>query len=86
MYIPVAITVDFILNSLIALWASVAIRRWNMLGALPYFYFLRWVEIGLYLWSAFEILALHRFQEEVKGWGTEGRRYALDAAALQDIG
>lgn len=86
MYIPVAITVDFILNSLIALWASVAIRRWNMLGALPYFYFLRWVEIGIYLWSALEILVLHRFQEEIKGWGTEGRRYALDSAALHDIG
>lgn len=85
MYIPVAITVDFILNSLIALWASVAVRRWNMLGALPYFYFLRWVEIGIYLWSAFEILVLHRFQEEIKGWGTEGRRYALNATVLQDI-
>ncbi len=86
MYIPVAVTVDFILNSLIALWASLAIRRWNMLGALPYFYFLRWVEISIYLWSAFEILALHKFQEDIKGWGTEGRRYALNAAALQDIG
>ena len=85
MYIPVAITVDFILNSLIAVWASVAARRWNLLGALPYFYFLRWVEISIYLWSGFEILVLHRFQEEVKGWATEGRRYALDAAALRDI-
>jgi cellulose synthase/poly-beta-1,6-N-acetylglucosamine synthase-like glycosyltransferase len=85
MYIPVAVTADFILNSLIAIWASVVIRRWNLLGALPYFYFLRWVEIGIYLWSGFEILILKRFQEEPKGWATEGRRYALDAAALQDI-
>jgi cellulose synthase/poly-beta-1,6-N-acetylglucosamine synthase-like glycosyltransferase len=85
MYVPVAITVDFILNSLIALWASATIGRWNLLGALPYFYFLRWVEISIYLWSGFEILVLHRFQTEVKGWATEGRRYALDATALQDI-
>jgi len=85
MYVPVAVTVDFILNSLIAIWASAVIRRWNLLGALPYFYFLRWVEIGIYLWSGFEILVLKRFQDEVKGWATEGRRYALDASALQDI-
>ncbi len=85
MYVPVAITVDFILNSLIAAWASVVARRWNLLGALPYFYFLRWIEISIYLWSGFEILVLHKFQEEVKGWATEGRRYALNAAALKDI-
>ncbi len=85
MYVPVAITVDFTINSLIALWASLAIRRWNLLGALPYFYFLRWVEIGIYLWSGFEILALHRFREDVKGWATEGRRYTVNAHALQDI-
>jgi len=85
MYVPVAVTADFLLNSLIAIWASVAIRRWNLLGALPYFYFLRWVEIGIYLWSGVEILILKRFEDEVKGWATEGRRYALDASALQDI-
>ena len=85
LYVPVAITVDFILNSVIALWASAAVRRWNLLGAMPYFYFLRWVEIAIYLYSGFEVLVLKKFQEEVKGWDTEGRRYALDASALQDI-
>lgn len=85
MYVPVAVAADFILNSLIGIWASIVIRRWNLLGALPYFYFLRWVEIGIYLRSGFEILVLKRFQAEVKGWDTEGRRYALDAAVLQDI-
>jgi cellulose synthase/poly-beta-1,6-N-acetylglucosamine synthase-like glycosyltransferase len=83
--IPVAITADFVFNSLIAIWASAAIRRWNLLGALPYFYFLRWLEIAIYLVSGFEILVLKRFQQEAKGWATEGRRYELSASVLQDV-
>lgn len=85
MIIPVAIAADFILNSAIAIWASFAAKRWMLLGALPYFYFLRWVEIGIYLTAFVEIMILKRFQTSVRGWATEGRRYKLDLAALQDI-
>lgn len=85
MYVPVWITVDFILNSLIAIWASLVTKRWNLLGALPYFYFLRWVEVGIFLWSGYEVWVLRRFKEEIKGWATEGRRYKINATALQDI-
>jgi poly-beta-1,6-N-acetyl-D-glucosamine synthase len=83
--IPIAIAADIVLNGIIAIWASFAARRWNLLGALPYFYFLRWLEIGIYLMAAFEILVLGKFKSEVKGWATEGRRYKLDAGALQDV-
>jgi cellulose synthase/poly-beta-1,6-N-acetylglucosamine synthase-like glycosyltransferase len=83
--IPVAFAADFILNSLIAIWAMIIIRRWNILGALPYFYFLRWLEIGIFLWAFVEIMILRRFQVEVRGWATEGRRYKLNSAALQDV-
>jgi biofilm PGA synthesis N-glycosyltransferase PgaC len=84
MIIPVAIAADFVMNGLIALGSSVVIKRWNLLGALPYFYFLRWLEIGIYFIAMFEVLVLKRFQSEVKGWATEGRRYKVDSAALQD--
>ncbi len=83
--IPVAIAADFVLNSAIAIWASVAAKRWTLLGALPYFYFLRWVEIIVYLTAFVEVMVLHRFQTNAKGWATEGRRYKLDVSALQDI-
>ena len=86
MVIPVAIAADVVLNGFIALAASAVIKRWNLLGALPYFYFLRWTEIGVYLIAFFEVMVLKRFQSEVKGWGTEGRRYKLSKSALQDIG
>jgi hypothetical protein len=85
MIIPVAIAADFILNSAIAVWASIASKRWALIGALPYFYFLRWVEIGIYLTAFVEVIILRRFQTNVKGWATEGRRYKLDMAALQDV-
>lgn len=83
--IPVAIAADAIMNGLIAVWASFVARRWNMLGALPYFYFLRWVEIIIYLKAFVEVIIFGGFNEEIKGWGTEGRRYALSADALSEV-
>jgi cellulose synthase/poly-beta-1,6-N-acetylglucosamine synthase-like glycosyltransferase len=83
--IPVAIAADFILNSAISVWAAFVTKRWMVPGAMPYFYFLRWVEIGIYLWSFVEVMLLGRFKTEVKGWATEGRRYKLNLNALQDV-
>ncbi len=85
MVIPVAIAADFILNGMIAFGSSFAAKRWNLLGALPYFYFLRWLEIGIYFVALYEVLVQKKFQSAIKGWDTEGRRYKLDDAALQDI-
>lgn len=84
MAIPVAITADFVLNSVIAIWATFVTRRWYMLGAMPYFYFLRWLEIGIYIMAFFEIMVLGKFKSDIRGWSTEGRRYQLNASALQD--
>lgn len=83
--IPVAISADIVLNGITAIGSSVAAKRWTLLGALPYFYFLRWVEISVYLKAFFEIMVLRRFQSEARGWDTEGRRYKLSAATLQDL-
>jgi cellulose synthase/poly-beta-1,6-N-acetylglucosamine synthase-like glycosyltransferase len=85
MIIPVAIAADFILNSIIALGSSVVAKRWNLLGAMPYFYFLRWLEVGIYFIALFEVLVLKKFQGDIKGWDTEGRRYKVDEAAMQDV-
>jgi hypothetical protein len=56
-----------------------------MLGALPYYYFLRWVEIFVYIYAFFEVIVLGKFKTEIKGWGTEGRRYKISTAALQEV-
>lgn len=85
MLLPVAIAADIVLNGIIAIGASVIIKRWNLISALPYFYFLRWIEIGAYLTGFFEVMVLGKFKSDIKGWGTEGRRYKLSDEALQDI-
>ena len=83
--IPVIIASDIILNGFIALFASAVAKRWMLIGALPYFYFLRWVEIGIYIRAFFEVMVLKRFQDEVIGWSTAGRRYELSKQALLDV-
>lgn len=85
MLIPVAIAADIIVTGIIALGSSAIAKRWNLLGAVPYFYFLRWLEIGIYVKAFVEVMILRRFQTEIRGWGTEGRRYKLTANALQDV-
>lgn len=82
--IPIMLAADFIVTSFIALASSVVIRRWSLLSALPYFYVLRWLELGIFITAFVEVMILKRFQTEIKGWTTEGRRYKLSAQALQD--
>jgi cellulose synthase/poly-beta-1,6-N-acetylglucosamine synthase-like glycosyltransferase len=81
--IPVAIAADFTLNSIIAIGSSVVAKRWTLLGAMPYFYFLHWVEIIVYIRAFFEIMVFGKFKAKIVGWDTEGRRYKLDKLALQ---
>ena len=82
--IPFVLAADFVVTGIITLASSAVIKRWNLLGCLPYFYALRWVEIGIFVTAFVEIYILGKFQTEIRGWGTEGRRYKLDANALKD--
>lgn len=83
--LPFIIAADFVVNGVITLASSVIIKRWNLIGSLPYFYFLRWVEIIIFVIAFVEIYILRKFRNEIKGWGTEGRRYKLNATALKDV-
>lgn len=83
--IPLAITVDFILTSLITIISAVTIRRWMMLGVLPYFYFLRLTELTLYFRALFKVMVMRSHKEVTHGWATEGRRYKVDASAMRDV-
>lgn len=83
--LPIVIASDFAVTCALALFSAVAARRLAILGSLPYFYFLRWIEIGITVIAYFEVVALRKFRGEAfKGWSTKGRRYALDAKALKD--
>lgn len=83
--IPIVIGSDFLVTCALAVFSAVAARRAAILGSLPYFYFLRWVEIGTVVIAYFEVIAMRKFRAQTfKGWSTKGRRYALDAKALKD--
>ena len=83
--IPVALAIDFIFTGILTLGSALAIKRWALIGVLPYFYFLRIAEIVMYFTAFIEILVLKRTTSGLKGWATEGRRYKINAPALQDI-
>jgi len=84
-FIPVMIVADVFVTSLIVIMTAVTVKRINVFSALPYFYFLRWLELGLFVMSFVEIFILRKFRTHVVGWGTEGRRVALSAESLKDI-
>lgn len=79
------IAVDLILNALITIASAIAIRRWALIGVIPYFYFLRLIEVGTHVVAFVEIMILNRFQTSVIGWSTAGRRYELSKQAMFDI-
>ena len=83
--IPVCLTADFVLTGIITLASAAAIKRWSLIGCLPYFYFLRWIEIGIFVRAYIEIYWLKKFQTEMLGWSTAGRRYQVSQAALKDV-
>ncbi len=83
--IPVFIAADIILNGFIALAASVIAKRWTLIGALPYFYFLRWIEISIHVIAFVEVMILHKYQETITGWSVASRRYKVSAEALLDV-
>lgn len=83
--IPVIIAADIIVNGGIAMFASIVAKRWNLIGALPYFLFLRYLEIGIHLKAFVEVMILKKFSKKIVGWSTEGRRYKLSNMALADI-
>lgn len=83
--IPAIFAAEVILNAGIAIWASVASKRWNLLGALPYFFFLRYLEVAIYVMAFFEVIVMGKFHDEIKGWSTAGRRYKLSSEAMVDV-
>ncbi|HSX34314.1 MAG TPA: glycosyltransferase family 2 protein [Candidatus Saccharimonadales bacterium] len=83
--VPIVVLSDFLVTCALAIFSSIAARRASIMASLPYFYFLRWIEISIVVIAYFEVVAMRKFRgEKFAGWSTKGRRYALDANALKD--
>jgi biofilm PGA synthesis N-glycosyltransferase PgaC len=76
---------DFIAIIVLAIFSAIVARRLIILLSLPYFYFLRCIELGIFIWAFVEVIILRRFNSKTHGWKTEGRRYKIASTDLKDI-
>lgn len=83
--LPAIFAADFLVMGGVTLFSAFATKRWMLFGALPYFYFLRWLEIIVFIKAFIEVMILRRFQDDIKGWNTSGRRYKLSRQVLKDV-
>ena len=83
---PLAILVaDFTAIVALAVFSAFAAHRPRILQALFYFYILRFLELGIFVWAFFEVIIFNRFTTTMRGWQTEGRRYQISTENLKDI-
>lgn len=60
--------------------AATATKRWDILGAFPNIYGMRWLNMVLFVKAVFEVFILRRHKLNHGVWSTEGRRYKPTAA------
>jgi cellulose synthase/poly-beta-1,6-N-acetylglucosamine synthase-like glycosyltransferase len=74
---------DVTLFGAFAAFAAWRQDRPDVFAAFPLFYILRFLTLGIFYWSWFEIVVLRKFRTADAGWSTAGRRYRIttDAAA-----
>lgn len=82
--IPTVFLANYLVITLIAMFSALAARRPSILSVLPAFYFMAMLELGIFVKSFVEVILLRKFQSQVVGWQTEGRRYKLNKYALRD--
>lgn len=63
--------ITFFLTFLVAMKS----RRWDILGAFPNIYLLRWITLIVFMKSFTEVAILQRFKTTEGTWSTSGRRY-----------
>lgn len=83
--VPVIFISDLFVICLLAFLSALTIKRTSPISALPYYYFLRWLELGIFIKAFFEVVLLNKYQDNRRGWKTERRRFSLDSNALKDI-
>jgi len=64
--------------ALAAICAQIA-RRLDILSAFPLFYFLRLLNLYIFIKAFVEVILLKRFSEGLVGWSTTNRRYLMTA-------
>lgn len=81
---PAALAVAFLydvgITLILTLFAAVKAKRYDILGAFPFIYLLRWISLLVFLKSFIEVIILRRFLVARGVWDTGSRRYKLSKA------
>jgi biofilm PGA synthesis N-glycosyltransferase PgaC len=83
-YAPLALLflVDMVTFFTFTVWAASINRRYDVIGAFPLFYFLRLVNLYVFVQAWLDIVVRRKFQTAVVGWDTAGRRYKIAAPGV----
>jgi biofilm PGA synthesis N-glycosyltransferase PgaC len=82
--LPMMFLADYLVVVALGVFSAIAAKRLSILFSLPYFYFLRTLELIIFMQAFVEVVILRKFRAKITGWETAGRRYQVDANALKD--
>jgi hypothetical protein len=81
----VMLMADYVMVVVLAIFSAVTAKRSRILLSLPYFYVLRFLELGVFVWAFIEVIILRKFSSTQRGWSTEGRRYELSSESVEGL-
>lgn len=77
------LAIVFLADVIFAAGMAIAIagwtKRYDILGAFPYIYGMRWLNMWLFTKAVFEVFVLRRYKVSSGVWDTAGRRYKITA-------
>lgn len=73
--IATAFVVDVMVTFVITLLAATRSMRLDVISAFPFIYVLRWVSLGVFLKSFFEVVVLKKYRDTNGIWGERSTRY-----------
>jgi len=76
---------DYTAIVVLAIFSAYAAKRPLILISLGYFYTLRLLELGVFIWAFIEVILLGRFKSAARGWQTEGRRYEIAKEDMEQL-
>ncbi len=82
--IPSVFLADYLFISMLAVFTAISAKRFSIMSVFPLFYFMRMIELTIFIKAFIEVIVLRKFRTQIVGWQTEGRRYSLDTKALRD--
>lgn len=72
-YVAVAFLADVLVTAAFVLFAAQRAKRWDIIGAFPLIYGLRWVSLGVFLRAFVEVAMLRKFRVSTGTWETATR-------------